>query len=69
VSTLSKIIDSVDKDQLHDLFIAGEKLDFIARKLKISTANLNNYIKEQRKVEPGRWPYRAHPGQRRSKWG
>jgi 23S rRNA pseudoU1915 N3-methylase RlmH len=53
-----RIIDHVDKDLLHKLFIKGEKLDYIAKKLKISSAILNNYIKEQRKINPEKWPYR-----------
>lgn len=53
-----RIIDSVDTDLLHKLFMDGEKLEYIAAKLKISMPILNNYIKEQRQVDPDNWPYR-----------
>jgi NADH:ubiquinone oxidoreductase subunit E len=56
---ITRIIDSVDKEELHRLFMAGEKLEYIAKNLNISYANLNNYIKEQRKSNPDKWPYRA----------
>jgi DNA invertase Pin-like site-specific DNA recombinase len=54
-----KIIDRVDKDQLHKLFLSGKRLDDIAKALNISSANLNRYISDQRKEDPEKWPYRA----------
>jgi hypothetical protein len=54
-----RIIDQVDKNALHKLFISGRKLEDIAKLFKISMGNLNNYIMEQRKLEPEKWPYRT----------
>jgi uncharacterized Rmd1/YagE family protein len=53
-----RVIDQVDKDLLHKLFISGRRLEDIAKSLKISMGILNNYIQEQRKLEPEKWPYR-----------
>jgi hypothetical protein len=52
------IMDSVDKDHLHKMFMAGETLDVIAKNLKISDSTLNNFLNKQRKLEPEKWPYR-----------
>lgn len=65
---MSRIIDSVDKNKLHELFVAGEKLNYMAKAVNISVAILNNYIKEQQAVEPEKWPYRQPPGERKTKW-
>jgi hypothetical protein len=53
-----RIIDQIDKDLLHKLFISGRRFEDIAKSLKISMGILNNYIKEQRKLDPEKWPYR-----------
>jgi hypothetical protein len=53
-----RVIDQVDKDLLHKLFISGRRLENIAKSLKISMGILNNYIQEQRKLDPEKWPYR-----------
>jgi YesN/AraC family two-component response regulator len=53
-----RIIDQVDKDAIHKLFISGRRLEDIAQSFKISMSNLNNYIKEQRKINPEKWPRR-----------
>lgn len=54
-----RVIDDVDTDELHKRFMAGEGLEDIATALNISLSNLNNYIKNQRKIEPDRWPKRS----------
>jgi YesN/AraC family two-component response regulator len=54
----NRIIDQVDKDALHKLFISGTRLEDIAKSFKISMANLNNFITKQRKIEPEKWPRR-----------
>ncbi|WP_066316847.1 hypothetical protein [Bacillus sp. FJAT-29814] len=55
----NRIIDGVDTDYLHKLFLAGESLSYIAKALKINESTLNNYIKERRQVEPEKWPRRS----------
>jgi hypothetical protein len=54
----NRIMDKVDKEVLHKLFMSGRRLEDIAKSLKVSSANLNDYIKDQRKIEPEKWPYR-----------
>jgi uncharacterized short protein YbdD (DUF466 family) len=54
-----RIIDQVDKDAIHKLFMAGTRLEDIAKSLKVSMGNLNNYILQQRKINPEKWPYRT----------
>lgn len=54
----ASVMDKVDKEKLHEMFMAGEKLSYIAAVLKISPANLSNYIKKQRKLNPDKWPRR-----------
>lgn len=54
-----RVMDTVNKVELHKRFIAGERLDDIAASLHVTTATLNNFIKEQRQMEPDRWPYRV----------
>ncbi|WP_284037428.1 hypothetical protein [Neobacillus sp. 114] len=58
-----KIMDSVDVKLLHELFIQGNPLNYIAKALQITEATLSNYIKEQREIDPEKWPYR-HPWRR-----
>jgi DNA-directed RNA polymerase specialized sigma subunit len=53
-----RIMDKVDKEVLHKLFISGRRLVDIAKSLKVSEANLSNYITKQRKIEPEKWPLR-----------
>lgn len=53
------IMDKVDKVELHKRFLAGERLEDISKSLQITTSTLNNFIKEQRKIEPYRWPHRS----------
>jgi hypothetical protein len=52
------IMDNVDKDALHQLFMSGMRVEDIAKSLKITVANLYSYIKKQREIEPEKWPYR-----------
>ncbi|SDM18127.1 hypothetical protein [Bacillus sp. OK048] len=54
-----KLIDSVDKDTLHKLFMSGETIPEIATALNISISVLNKYIGDQRKIEPDKWPIRS----------
>jgi DNA-directed RNA polymerase specialized sigma subunit len=54
----NRIMDKVDKDVLHKLFMSGRRLADIAKSLKISEGNLSNYIQKQRKIEPEKWPCR-----------
>lgn len=54
-----RLIDDVDTNRLYKLFLSGMKLGDIAKNLGITTATLNNYIKEQRKNDPEKWPYRG----------
>ena len=54
-----RIIDTVDKDELHKLFIEGKTFDEMAKSLNVSVAVINNYIKEQRKLYPEKWPRRS----------
>lgn len=53
------VMDDVDTDDLHRRFMSGKRLDDIAAALNISVANVNNYIKNQRKIEPEKWPKRS----------
>jgi hypothetical protein len=53
------IMDAVDKDLLHKLFISGKRLAIIAETLNISEANLHAYIAKQRKIDPEKWPNRV----------
>jgi DNA-directed RNA polymerase specialized sigma subunit len=52
------IMDNVDKDVLHKLFMSGMRVEDIAKSLKITVANLYSYIKKQRELDPDKWPYR-----------
>jgi DNA-directed RNA polymerase specialized sigma subunit len=54
----NRIMDKVDKEVLHKLFISGRRLGDIAKSLKVSEANLSNYITKQRKINPEKWPKR-----------
>lgn len=53
-----RIIDRVDKDKLHRLYIDGEPLKDIAGKLGVSESTLNYFLREQRKLNPEKWPHR-----------
>jgi DNA-directed RNA polymerase specialized sigma subunit len=57
-----RIMDKVDKEVLHKLFMSGRRLEDIAKSLKVSEANLSNYIQKQRKIEPEKWPRRKQGG-------
>ncbi|MFJ5713153.1 hypothetical protein [Neobacillus sp. NPDC093127] len=54
-----KVMDGVNKDKLHKLFIKGETLDEIAAVFNVNPSTLNNFIKQQRDKDPEKWPYRA----------
>ena len=53
------VMDGVDLDLLHKLYIAGETLPKMAKALNINTSTMNNYIYRQRNIEPEKWPRRA----------
>jgi DNA-binding CsgD family transcriptional regulator len=54
-----RIIDKIDKNHLHKLFMQGKTLEQIAQALGISSTTVNNYIRQQRQTEPDKWPYRV----------
>jgi DNA invertase Pin-like site-specific DNA recombinase len=54
-----KIIDTIDKGQLHKLFLLGKSLREMAHALGISETTIHKYIKEQRIIDPEKWPYRS----------
>jgi DNA-binding CsgD family transcriptional regulator len=54
-----KVIDKIDKNHLHRLFIQGKTLLQISDALGISATTVNNYIHQQRKSNPEKWPYRS----------
>lgn len=54
-----RIIDGVDVNKLHKLFVKGEKMKDIANALNIKEHILSKYISQQRKVEPDKWPFRT----------
>lgn len=54
-----KVMDGVNEDKLHKLFMAGKTFDEIAAALNINVSTLNNFIKKQRDKDPEKWPYRA----------
>jgi DNA-directed RNA polymerase specialized sigma subunit len=58
----NRIMDSVDTKLLHELFMQGKTQKYIANELKITQSTLENYIWEQRKIEPEKWPYRRKGG-------
>jgi hypothetical protein len=53
-----RLMEGVDQDQLHKLFMAGESLENLAKAFNISESTLNNFLKKQRKINPDKWPYR-----------
>jgi response regulator of citrate/malate metabolism len=54
-----RIIDGVNMEQVHEWFMAGKSIVEIADELKINRSTLNNYIRDLRKTEPEKWPYRS----------
>jgi YesN/AraC family two-component response regulator len=64
----NRIMDKVDKAALHKLFMAGTRLGDIAKSLKVSEANLTNYIQKQRKIEPEKWPLRKQKNKTTGGW-
>jgi hypothetical protein len=56
---MTKVMDVVDKDQLHKLFMSGKPIGAIAKDFNINENTMNNYIQEQRRMDPEKWPYRA----------
>jgi hypothetical protein len=53
-----KLMEGVDQDELHKLFMAGETLEKLGEIFNISQSTLNNFIRKQRKINPEKWPYR-----------
>jgi DNA invertase Pin-like site-specific DNA recombinase len=54
-----RLIDKVNKDNLHKLFMSGETIPEIAKILDISVSTVNKIIGEQRKIKPDKWPIRS----------
>ncbi|MCM3413559.1 hypothetical protein [Metabacillus litoralis] len=54
-----RVMDSVNKGELHKKFLAGEKIADIAKAFHISVTTLESYIRMQRKENPEDWPYRT----------
>jgi DNA invertase Pin-like site-specific DNA recombinase len=54
-----RLIDTVNKDNLHKLFMSGKTIPEIAKAVNISVSTLNKIIGEQRKIEPEKWPIRS----------
>ncbi|MGG3798949.1 hypothetical protein [Metabacillus fastidiosus] len=54
----STLMDKVDKDEFHRLYMLGHTQESIAKNLNISVTLVNNHIERERKAEPEKWPYR-----------
>jgi DNA invertase Pin-like site-specific DNA recombinase len=55
----NRIIDGVDKDLLHKMYMDGVTLPKMAEEFNINRSTLNNYIFKQRKINPDKWPIRS----------
>jgi DNA invertase Pin-like site-specific DNA recombinase len=55
----NRIIDGVDKDLLHKMYMDGVTLPKMADELNINRSTLNNYLIKQRKINPDKWPIRS----------
>jgi DNA invertase Pin-like site-specific DNA recombinase len=53
------ILENLNEEKVHKLFISGETIHDIAFALKISVSTLNRFIGEQRKIDPEKWPIRS----------
>ena len=56
--TGKRITDGIDIEKFNKMFRSGVKLADIATAFNISIFTVHNYIKEQRKKDPEKWPYR-----------
>lgn len=50
-----KIMDNVDTDKIHKLYVEGISIPAIAQELNVNRSTLNNYIYAQRKIDPAKW--------------
>lgn len=53
------MMDKVDKEELHRMFMAGDKLKDIAKAFDITIPTLDKYLTKQREINPDKWPRRA----------
>lgn len=59
-----RAVDRVDKEKAHKLFMADSTLKNMAKELCVSQTTLNAFIKEQRQLDPEKWPHRI-PGRKK----
>jgi hypothetical protein len=52
------VMDKVDQEKLHQLYLDGKKYSEMADILDISVSTLNNFIVKQRRNNPEKWPNR-----------
>jgi hypothetical protein len=55
----SSVMDKVNKVELHKLYMDGEKLKDIAKMVGVTVHSLDKYIRDQREINPDKWPYRT----------
>jgi len=53
-----RITDGIDTVKLNKMFRSGVRLRDIAKVFNISVYTIHNYIKEQREIDPEKWPIR-----------
>lgn len=53
-----KLIDEIDKEQLHKLFMAGYQIADIADVFKMTENQLHYIIRQLRNADPIKWPKR-----------
>lgn len=53
-----KLIDEIDKEHLHKLFVAGYRIADIAKTFNVTQNQLSYFIRQLRNADPGRWPKR-----------
>lgn len=61
-----RVIDGLDKDAIHKMYMEGETLNAIAKKNFVSRASIAKLIQEQRELEPEKWPYKQVPKGRKA---
>lgn len=52
------VMDKVDKEELHQMFVEGATLAEMADYFDVTLPSLSRYILAQRKIEPDKWPSR-----------
>lgn len=53
-----RAVDKIDKKKAHKMFMAGDTLKSIAKQLKVSQTTLDSFLREQRNLNPEKWPRR-----------